>query len=582
MSSPLNDLEVRHLSKRYWIPETVAEARRASSVFSRRVWRTIRPPRVPFWALRDASFAVERGEAVGIIGANGAGKSTLLKLLSEITAPTSGEIRLYGRLSALIEVGSGFHQELTGRENIFLSGSILGMRKAEILAKLDEIIDFAGVGDFIDAPVKWYSSGMYVRLGFAIAAHLEAQILLVDEVLAVGDAAFQLKCYERIAKMRASGRTIVFISHDLESVEALCDRTLLMDSGRIALEGPTRDVIAHYRRAAGVDDPPSHGRRPSGPIVISPSCPPVVSVVIPCFNHARYLPAALASVHAQRCLTVESIVVDDGSHDDSAAVAEAHGATMVRRQRNRGLSHARNAGLEAVRGEFVVFLDADDELLPDALRTGVYALQERPSAGVIVRRCALMDGQGQALPVTHAVLESDDLYRELLLTNFVWTPGAAVFRTTAIRSIGGFPPDVPAAADYSVFLQLARRGLVVSDPRDAVRYRKHDGNMSHDPVLMLRQTLAVLNQETRHVPPSHLGALEEGQRRWRAFYGTKLVEQLRHEWRGRRRRSALARGGAFLIWQCPRDAAAHIYRKLSRAVRRLPSEELCVPPRPPA
>jgi len=382
----MNDVVVRHLSKRYWIPETVAEARRSASSFPRRVWRTIRRPRVPFWALRDVSFAVKRGEAVGIIGANGAGKSTLLKLLSEITAPTSGDIRLYGRLSALIEVGSGFHQELSGRENIFLSGSILGMRKAEILAKLDEIIDFAGVGDFIDAPVKWYSSGMYVRLGFAIAAHLEAQILLVDEVLAVGDAAFQLKCYERIAKMRATGRTIVFISHDLERVEGLCDRALLMDSGRIALEGPTRDVIAYYRRAAGVDDPPPRGGRHERPLVISSSRPPVVSVVIPCYNHARYLPAALASVHAQRGVAVESIMVDDGSNDDSAAVAEAHGATMVKRQRNRGLSHARNAGLEAVRGEFVVFLDADDELLPDALHSGVRVLQECPSAGAIVRR----------------------------------------------------------------------------------------------------------------------------------------------------------------------------------------------------
>ncbi|HEX4346020.1 MAG TPA: glycosyltransferase, partial [Vicinamibacterales bacterium] len=512
MSSPRNDLEVRHLSKRYWIPETVAEARRSARSVSRRVWRTIRPPRVPFWALRDVSFGVERGEAVGVIGANGAGKSTLLKLLSEITAPTSGDIRMYGRLSALIEVGSGFHQELTGRENIFLSGSILGMRRAEILAKLDEIIDFAGVGDFIDAPVKWYSSGMYVRLGFAIAAHLEAQILLVDEVLAVGDAAFQLKCYDRIAKMRATGRTIVFISHDLDSVEGLCDRALLMQGGRLVLDGRTRDVIAHYRRAAGVDDPPAQGADRDRPVVLSPSRPPVVSVVIPCFNHARYLPAALASVHAQRGLAVESIVIDDGSNDHSAAVAEAHGATLVRRQRNRGLSHARNAGLEAARGEFVVFLDADDELLPDALHSGIRALRECPSAGAVVRRCALMDGQGAPLPVTYAPLESDDLYRELLHTNFVWTPGAAVFRTTAIRSIAGFPSDVPAAADYSVLLQLARRGLVLSDPRDVVRYRKHGENMSQDPVLMLRQTLAVLQHETRHVPPSHIGALEEGRR----------------------------------------------------------------------
>jgi ABC-type polysaccharide/polyol phosphate transport system ATPase subunit len=568
----MNDLEARHLSKRYWIPETVAEARRAEKSFSRRVWRKIRPPRVPFWALRDVSFSIKRGEAVGIIGANGAGKSTLLKLLSEITAPTSGDIRLYGRLSALIEVGSGFHQELTGRENIFLSGSILGMRRAEILAKLDEIIDFAGVGDFIDAPVKWYSSGMYVRLGFAIAAHLEAQILLVDEVLAVGDAAFQLKCYERITRMRAGGRTIVFISHDLESVDGLCDRALLMNRGRVAHEGATRDVIAYYRDMVGVEDPHPNRVERDLPPVIAARPRPVVSVVIPCFNHARYLSAALASVHAQRGPTVESIVVDDGSTDDSAAVAAAHGATVVKRQRNRGLSLARNAGLEEVLGEFVVFLDADDELLPGALSSGVHVLSDNPSAGVVVRRCQLIDGGGRTLPATYAQLESDDLYRELLHCNFVWTPGAAVFRASAIRAIGGFPPDVPAAADYSVLLQLARQGQMLNDPRDAVRYRKHDDNMSQDPVLMLRQTLTVLDHESPFVPPSHTAALEEGQRRWRAFYGTRLVERLRLEWRGRRRLSVLTRGGALLLRECPHDTCTHLWRKVSRLVRGLPAE----------
>src|SRR3954464_15218793 len=212
----MTDLEVAGLAKRYWLRQP-----------RQGLWSRIRPSYQEFWALRGVSFTVQRGEALGIIGPNGAGKSTLLKLLSEITAPTSGEIRLHGRLSALIEVGSGFHPELTGRENVFLSGSILGMRRAEIAAKLDQIVDFAGVGDFIDAPVKWYSSGMYVRLGFSIAAHLEPQILIVDEVLAVGDAAFQQKCYDRIGALRTAGRTIVFISHDLWSVEHLCDRAIL-------------------------------------------------------------------------------------------------------------------------------------------------------------------------------------------------------------------------------------------------------------------------------------------------------------------------------------------------------------------
>src|SRR5690242_17584181 len=170
--------------------------------------------REDFWAVKDVSFEVARGETLGIIGHNGAGKSTILKLLSRITAPSSGTITLQGRLAALIEVGSGFHPELSGRENIFLSGSILGMRRREIAAKLDRIVDFSGVGPFIDMPVKWYSSGMYVRLGFSVAAHLEADILLVDEVLAVGDAAFQLQCYERIGELRRAGTTLLFISHD--------------------------------------------------------------------------------------------------------------------------------------------------------------------------------------------------------------------------------------------------------------------------------------------------------------------------------------------------------------------------------
>ncbi len=200
-----------------------------------------------FWAVRDVSFAVAEGETLGIIGHNGAGKSTILKLLSSVTVPTSGEIRIYGRLSALIEVGSGFHPELTGRENIYLSGSILGMRRREIADKLERIIEFAGVRDFIDAPVKHYSSGMYVRLGFSIAAHLEPDILLLDEVLAVGDAAFQSKCLDRINELHRQGRTIVFISHDLGAVERLCDRVILLKQGQVMATGTAAEVIAAYQ-----------------------------------------------------------------------------------------------------------------------------------------------------------------------------------------------------------------------------------------------------------------------------------------------------------------------------------------------
>jgi ABC-type polysaccharide/polyol phosphate transport system ATPase subunit len=201
-----------------------------------------------FWALKDVSFEVRRGEALGIIGPNGAGKSTVLKLLSKITAPTSGEIMIRGRLSALIEVGSGFHPELTGRENIYLSGSILGMRRREISRQLDSIVDFAEVRQFIDTPVKRYSSGMYVRLGFSIAAHLHPDILLLDEVLAVGDAAFQAKCFKRIRELRERGTTIVFISHDLSAVARICDRALLLTGGKVVANGLPQDVIAEYQR----------------------------------------------------------------------------------------------------------------------------------------------------------------------------------------------------------------------------------------------------------------------------------------------------------------------------------------------
>jgi ABC-2 type transport system ATP-binding protein len=201
-----------------------------------------------FWAVRDVTLDIPRGETLGIIGRNGAGKSTLLKLLSRITTPTSGTIELRGRLAALIEVGSGFHPELSGRENVFLSGSVLGMKRREIAAKLERIVDFSGVRPFIDMPVKWYSSGMYVRLGFAVAAHLEAEILLVDEVLGVGDAAFQLQCHERIGELRRGGTTMVFISHDLASIERLCDRVVLMSKGRLTEAGTPAAVLGRYHQ----------------------------------------------------------------------------------------------------------------------------------------------------------------------------------------------------------------------------------------------------------------------------------------------------------------------------------------------
>jgi ABC-type polysaccharide/polyol phosphate transport system ATPase subunit len=237
------DLQFDRVSKKYRIRREVQDV--ASQGRLARLGE-FRKRQRDFWALKDMSFKVARGETLGIIGPNGAGKSTVLKLLSKITAPTSGEITILGKLSALIEVGSGFHPELTGRENVYLSGSILGMRRREIAEKLNSIIEFSGVSEFIDVPVKRYSSGMYVRLGFSIAAHLQPDILLLDEVLAVGDAEFQSKCLQRISELKATGTTIVFISHDLNAVEFLCDRVLLLQHGEIVADGLPRDVIRQY------------------------------------------------------------------------------------------------------------------------------------------------------------------------------------------------------------------------------------------------------------------------------------------------------------------------------------------------
>ncbi|ABB37652.1 Teichoic-acid-transporting ATPase [Oleidesulfovibrio alaskensis G20] len=203
------------------------------------------------WALRDVSFEVAEGEVLGIIGRNGAGKSTLLKVLSRITEPTRGRVIINGRVASLLEVGTGFHPDLTGRENVFMNGSILGMRKGEIAAKFDEIVDFAGLDRFIDTPIKRYSSGMVMRLAFSVAAHLEPEILIIDEVLAVGDAAFQKKCLDKMHKVASGGRTVLFVSHQLNSVSALCGRVMHMDSGRIIKNGDTRQVIDHYLTSAG-------------------------------------------------------------------------------------------------------------------------------------------------------------------------------------------------------------------------------------------------------------------------------------------------------------------------------------------
>jgi ABC-type polysaccharide/polyol phosphate transport system ATPase subunit len=243
------DLTFDGVSKKYRIYRESEELNRGPRLVQKA--RKLMSGWQDFWALKNVSFEIAQGEAVGIIGHNGAGKSTILKLLYNITTPSNGEIRINGRLAALIEVASGFHPELTGRENVFLNGSLLGMKRREIAEKLDSIVEFAGVSQFIDTPVKRYSTGMYLRLGFAIAAHLDPDVLLLDEILAVGDAEFQTKCIERINQLKRNGKTIVFVSHNLAAVESLCDRVFLLRKGELYRTGPAQSVIAEYEHLLG-------------------------------------------------------------------------------------------------------------------------------------------------------------------------------------------------------------------------------------------------------------------------------------------------------------------------------------------
>jgi len=240
----VNVIKVENLSKLYYLGGARHNSLRDA------IMSFVRNPRRDrkneLWALNDVSFEVKDGETLGIIGRNGAGKSTLLKILSRITKPTSGLAEIRGRVGSLLEVGTGFHQELSGRENIFLNGAILGMKRTEIEAKFDEIVAFSEIEKFIDTPVKHYSSGMYMRLAFSVAAHLEPEILIVDEVLAVGDVSFQKKCLNKMREVGQTGRTVLFVSHDMQSIARLCSRAIWMKDGAIACDGPATDVISDY------------------------------------------------------------------------------------------------------------------------------------------------------------------------------------------------------------------------------------------------------------------------------------------------------------------------------------------------
>jgi lipopolysaccharide transport system ATP-binding protein len=248
-------IEVEGLSKRYRLGQLQAGYDTLRDTIAHGVNRIAhrehRPAAEEIWALQDVSFTVEQGEVLGVIGPNGAGKSTLLKILTRITTPTRGTATIRGHVGSLLEVGTGFHGELTGRENIYLNGAILGMTRREITRKLPQIVEFSGVEKFIDTPVKRYSSGMYVRLAFSVAAHLEPEILLVDEVLAVGDAEFQRRCLGRMEELSRYGRTVLFVSHQMQVLARLCDRAILLREGRVVQDGPSDQVVAHYLQAEG-------------------------------------------------------------------------------------------------------------------------------------------------------------------------------------------------------------------------------------------------------------------------------------------------------------------------------------------
>ncbi|HEX4792719.1 MAG TPA: ABC transporter ATP-binding protein [Humisphaera sp.] len=317
-------ISIRGLSKAY----TISHENIARRTFGEAVMRRIRRPlgdrrrAETFWALRDVSFDVQCGEIVGVIGRNGAGKSTLLKVLSQITEPTSGKIRVYGHVGSLLEVGTGFHAELTGRENIFLNGAILGMTRRQIRRQFDAIVDFAEVEKFLDTPVKRYSSGMYVRLAFAVAAHLEPEILVVDEVLAVGDAEFQRKCLGKMRDVARGGRTVLFVSHNMGAIRSLCQSGVVLEKGKVAFIGGVEEAVAAYRSAGTIEADPTIAS-------LITQCHPNVQIESIHVNESPQHTLELESGAHQLDVSIQGVLHADLRMDIEAWITDSNDVTLA-------------------------------------------------------------------------------------------------------------------------------------------------------------------------------------------------------------------------------------------------------------
>ena len=350
-------IEVEAVSKRYFVGEHTGSGRNARDLLAGYVRHRGRPPVEEVWSLRDVSLAVPAGQALGIIGRNGAGKSTLLKVIGRITTPTTGSSRTRGKVGSLLEVGTGFHPELTGRENVYFNGTVLGLSKLDIDRQFDRIVEFAGatVARFIDTPVKRYSSGMYLRLGFAIAAHLDTDILLVDEVLAVGDAEFQQRCLGRMSEVERGGRTVLFVSHNLDAVRRLCDQTLWLDNGQVKAIGPTKQVIERYVGSTQVGDATRLYPPAAGAVTLSE-----VAVLGPDGQPGRVLPRE----HGFTLKVVFRVTETVPGLDLSAVVTDLDGRAILDEAWS---DHRREHRIEP--GTYVAHL-----AIPPVLNTGDYAI----------------------------------------------------------------------------------------------------------------------------------------------------------------------------------------------------------------